>query len=74
MLRLGLVLAGAAALAGCAPKLRAVNETSGIVEYTTSVEGAMKTAEAHCAKSGRSARVSSQNALLGSLAFDCVAK
>lgn len=67
------VIVVALALAGCA-SLAAVNPDGGIVENAGSAAGALKVAEAHCEKTGRTAKALSFDAIAGALTFECVAK
>lgn len=66
-------LALAAGLSGCA-SLAAVNPDGGIVENSATAGGALKVAQTHCDKTGRTAKAMSYDALMGALTFECVAK
>jgi hypothetical protein len=67
------VLGAALALAGCA-SLAAVNPDGGIVENAGSASSALKLAQTHCDKTGRTARAMGFDAFMGSLTFECVQK
>lgn len=74
-MRLGLLMTAAAVmLAGCAGDLRAVNPDSGIIENATTAGGALSKADAYCAKTNRTARAASFDAIMGVMRFDCVAR
>jgi hypothetical protein len=62
-----------AALAGCA-SVASVSPNGGIVENAATASGALKVAQTHCEKTGRTARALNYEALMGSLTFECVAK
>ena len=61
------------ALAGCA-SLAAVNPDGGIVENAGSAAGALKVAQTHCDKTGRTARAMNYDGLMGTLTFECAPK
>lgn len=68
-----IIICAALALAGCA-SVASVNLDGGIIENAGSASGALKLAQTHCNKSGRTAKATHYDALMGSLTFECVAK
>lgn len=60
-------------LAACM-SMATVNPDGGIVENAASARGALKLAEAHCAKSNRTAKAVKYEAIMGTLNFECVSR
>lgn len=63
-----------AALGGCAATMEAANEAGGIVNlnYNMGQAAGFQKANEHCQKFGKVARVTAQNEIRNTLAFDCV--
>lgn len=66
-------------LSACAPTLVSGNAAGGMVDHFSGISpggrgAAFDIANAHCAKYGKIARVSSQDPLNTTMSFDCVSK
>lgn len=64
------------ALTGCAPRLSFANEAGGVVNKSGSMgnDRAYALANDHCATFGKIARITSQDVLMNTMRFDCVAR